>query len=1226
MALVSSISWLENNLFLVGHTPTTFDTDTIPATVFHLITRQPSQTPSCAYQKIPEPCLPFGLNRSPPHHFVQRLKDFPPDLQDLIVVSSTGSTDVGLFTRSKTALANGFSAEKVIGVFTTTTMAEDSRRAQLPMTEDLSDTSPIGLALDLSSKEKVSRPLPKEEMEQSSTPLPAIMILNNDGVLCSWWIVYADSIRQGTTYPGLVAAGSDQSPAQNTVNRQQSPFGGAIIQAAPTSSPSPFVAPNPFSKAPTPAFGTTSAPGSASGAFGASQALGKPQSPWAISSSATPALESGNPAFGMPALGAPGAMGGASTPSFGSTGGIGNRASPWGAPQFGSSTVPGSAFGRPSTLGMGAPAANPFGTKTQPEASMPTSTGGFASFAKAPGFMGVPAQSSGESIFAIPSTESPFAKPSTGASFGSNMETDSSFGGTPQKKDEGPSNLFGSKGFTLGSTFKSEGNAGKDENEPANNESSSLFGNNFGNTLGEAQKAAPAPITKEAEMDDSGDEHDKSSQASSPPRESFTPVAQPKFPFPKTTPPLAGGLFGTQSQTEDTPAAVQSSIPATSWVKPTPTATPQDSPTSDPLWGKPTPTSTTPKETPRKPADIPQTSTETPSSPPIKPEPEEDDPPGVDKSIPLPPESTSKASFAAGESSSSSASTSKVGADDAPLPPDFLTSKVKTGPRDVPPMGPASLPPEDEDGSLDGEDDGPDEEDGGLDDEGSGVDVAQELSPTTAESSFGGSFGKSSFDKSPLDGMFTKVKPHQPRQDARSLFGEVGKTSIPHFPPPSKVQESPRSPSPVRPFPQGDLLRAPNARSVSAPGHPAARASQKKGLQRKTVPVSGLRASTEDEYRVTMDRASAERVRQAAEEEQSLSDREDEKVREELETEVEGTKTLDEFLAHQDYVGTIDKPGVPGQIEKVYRDINSMIDTLGLNARSLKAFVKGHTEMYKQGGRSREDLEDDIDDWCLIEIGDLESVESSLSDRLEGGRIHDLQERLSACRELHKEIKRFKAKGKEVSKFIEAKADPEHTEAVRLAPLNQEQSTLQNDLRKHFTQVQKLLAEAEGGIAMLKTALASQDNRNGKGAPVKKPTVEAVTNTIMKMTRMAEKKSGDIDVLETQIRRICLPSTNDTDLAASLSSIKISQSPPKGNKAMSRSLRRSRSRTPETPGASLRDSVSNNFYGTPNKKGISNVTDEQVAGYKEKSQRREAVNKTLKEAFLEKGPVIRGLE
>ena len=1109
------------------------------------------------------------------------------------------------------------------------------------MTEELNDTSPIGIAVDLSSKEKVPQPLPGEETEESSTPLPAIMLLNNDGVLCSWWIVYADSIRQGTTYPGLIVAGSDQPQAQSTAGQQASPLGASTSHAVPTYSPSSFAQPKRTSVS-----------------------------------------------------------------AFGATDAIGNRASPWGAPSSGSSAASGSVFGKPGGLGMGASAGHPFGIKAQSGMSAPSPTGGFASFADTPGFMGAPAQSGGESAL---------TKASTGASFGSNMETDSSFGGTSQEKDIASSTFLSTTGFSLGSTFKGDGTAANDKPKIADDGSSSFFGNNFSNTLGKTQKAASTPVTKEAEMEDSADENDKTSQESSSERESFTPATQPKSPLLRTTPPLSGGSFGTQSQTKDTPAAVGSSTPAaSSWIKPTPTArapqdtptappvsggllgtqsqtkdtpaavqsstpassswikptpaamTPQDTPTTPPVsggwfgtqsqtkvtpaavqsstpatssWIKPTPTtrapqdtptqtsqwskaaqvSTTLNETPRKPAEIPQNSIETPSSPMIKSEPEEDRFPRINRNIPepaLPPESTSKASFAASESSNSSASASKAGADDAPLPPDFLPSKSKAKAEDVPTREEPSLPLEDEDGGLDE----------GLDDEGSGVDVAQELSPTTAESSFGGSFGKSSVEKSPLGGMFTKVKPQQPRQEVKSLFGEVGQTSVPHFPPPTTVPESPRSPSPVRPFSQGDVLRAANVRSVSAPGHPAKGLNQKKGVPRKTVATSRFRAPSEDtaeDYRRSQNRLNAERARRIAEEEQSLSDREDEKVREELETEVAGTKTLDDFLAHQDYVGITDKPGVPGQIEKVYRDINSMIDTLGLNARTLKAFVKGHTEMYKQGGRSIEDLEHN-DDWCLIEIGDLESIEGSLSDRLEEGRIHDLQDRLGACRELRKEIKKFEAKGKEASKLLEAKSDPEHNETVRLAPLSQEQATLQHDLRKEFTSIQKSLAEAEGGITMLKTALATQDNRNGKAGAVKKPSVEAVTNTIMKMTRMAKKKSGDIDVLEIQLKRLRFSSPNDVGLADSLSAMKISQSPSEKKKGAA--SRRSLMRTPEKLNASLRDSIRGGHDGTTPKRGMTDVTVEEVQRYRDKVRQRGMVNRTLKEAFLAGGMVVRGLE
>src|SRR5436190_180452 len=144
--------WLENDLFLTVHTPTSFDADNIPLSIFHIVTRQAS---TYRFQKIGDPATPFGLNRSPPHHFMLRLKDFPPNLRDVLIISSTCSSDIGMFTRSQSPLSTEVAADKIVGQFTLTGMANDSRRAQLAMTEDMSDTSPIGMAFDFSSQEKV---------------------------------------------------------------------------------------------------------------------------------------------------------------------------------------------------------------------------------------------------------------------------------------------------------------------------------------------------------------------------------------------------------------------------------------------------------------------------------------------------------------------------------------------------------------------------------------------------------------------------------------------------------------------------------------------------------------------------------------------------------------------------------------------------------------------------------------------------------------------------------------------------------------------------------------------------------------------------------------------------------------------------------------------------------------------------------------------------------------
>ena len=1198
----------------------------IPETSYHLVTRQTSPQ-AMAFQKVSDPCPPFGLHRSPAFQFMQRLRDYPPNLQDAIVVASTASVDIGLVTRSKTPLTNDVPAEKVTNVFTTTAMADDSRRAQMPMSKDQTDTSPIGVCFDLSSRDKVLRPLPKEEFDASQGPLPALLILNNEGVLSAWWIIYAESIRQGTTYPGLVAAGGPQTQQRPQPERQASPFANAGTQAAPPFAQSNFG--SPFSKSAASTFPSTTSSVSGFGAMGISE------SPFRGPTSISATSQSGGSTFGQPSFGSSTPMGsmiggtGRGTiptggAAFGTAGGFGNRGSVWGTPSSGTAAASGSVFGQSGFGGVnkspfGAPSTgNAFGSNSPATAATPTS-GGFASFAsKSSGFMTAAPTSA---------TESAFGKSAQVSSFGSDMNTNTSFGATPRKDTEASQSIFGSGGgaFTLGTTFKGDGPSANEAPKSEGNASKSMFGDGFGTALGEAQTEATTPLIKDADMDEE-DDVAPALNAPSAPAQKAKP-APPKFQFP-SVPPSTSGLFGTQAQAKITPAAVQSSQPSGS------------------TFGKPTPITTTPKDTPKKPEEPIRPSVET--SPKIKEEPHSDDdnisplneeeaapplgygtprtpsPRGTKTSEdPVPPESTSKTSFAPGDSSNSSKSS-----EEAPLPPDFLATKTKLKEVDHPPLDKAALPEDEgeddeEDADADAEGDEEEEEEG-LDDEGSGVDVAQEISPSTDPTQTpkitpGSSFG-GALDKSPVGGLFSRVSRPQDGQAGRSLFGEIGSTSAPYFSPPSKNQESPRSPSPVRSVLPRDSLRPDNSRSASAPGPFNALANRKKTLSQLAVP-SKPQPSAEEIRKQERERIAAQQAKQAAEEEQGLSDREDERVREELKTEVEGTKTLDPFLAHQDYIGAVDKPGIPGQIEKVYRDINSMIDTLGLNARSLTAFVKGHTELRKRPSRSREDLEDD--DWCLVEVDELDKIEGMFEQKLKAGQIQDVQSKTTECRDFRKNAASLRAKGSDVAKAVEARSNPQVAESARTAPLRLEQATQQHELRKQFIRFQKLLVEAEENITMLRAMLASCETSNAGGRPLKKPTVEAVTNTIKKMTSIVEKKSGDIDLLESQMRHLRFSSA-----ALSQSSREGSPFTPLPSTSPKRKL------FPRPGGSSALQNghshtptrSTNGHGGTPRKATIEDFTPGEVQRYREKAQRRQEVNMIMREAFSKTGPRIKNLD
>jgi nucleoporin NUP159 len=1202
--------------------------------VFNVITRQ---SPSdFVFQKIMDPAEPFGLERYPPHHFLLRLKDFPPNLQDLLVVASSASTDIGLFSRSKTPLVADKPADRVTGVFTMTVL-HDSRRAQMPMTDDARDTSPIGVGLDLSSREKVDRPIPSDEMDESPTPVPALMVLNNEGVIASWWVIYSESIKQGTSYPGL-AAGSGVQQSTQPAQQQTSPFG----TSAPTAASNPANTATAFSgfkQAST--FGSPSSLGTnTSSAFGAPSGLNQSQSLWGRPASSNTTGTGGT--FGALSFGsttAPNVQG----VTFGSSALPGNRASPWSTM---TTKTPSATFGQPAGLGMTGGSA--FGSTSSvglfgsgsTGGTIPSS-GGFASFANKGGFAAAAAQGSSGNILGSSPATSAFGAPVNN----SGNESGSIFGGGNPIMAEKSNGLLGNNSFTLSSTFKPDGSA-KDDGPRPNNDGNSFFGNGFGTALTDAQNVS-TPVIEEADMDADEPEAEPESQRKPDtntvldPKQtvstsqgfmsSTTPTstpAAPKFQLPTTTSPIKGSFFGT---------------PPSSGALVTTSAEPKETGFSfGSLSGVP--------NKPQAPTS-PETSSSiqaptSPDIPKIKEEPHSDEEP--DRNIntfpetPLPPEPTSKASYFVGESSVSSTEP------DAPLPPDFIPAVVSKKPEEstlpapeektqerppelIPPTYVPDGPEEGEDSDFGTEDEDDQSESGS--EEGSGEDVTKDISPTselhqtpgfTPQSSFGGSTTRAN-----ADNFFTEIPPQPKDAASRSLFGEINKSNTPILYP-QNLFPSPRSPSPVRnPLP-GRLLRPDASRSVSAPGV----ASQLLGAQKitsnrvSTTTSSALASSLE--HRKAEDARKVEaKIRKEAEETQALIDKEDESIQNFLKKEIVGTRTLDDFIAHQDYVGNADKDSIPAQVEAVYRDINSMIDTLGMNSCSLKSFIKGHTEQYKKSRRTRQDLEDG-EDWCLVEIDSLSNIVTrDLTSKLEQGRIKDIASKLKACTGLERDLAKLRAKHEDLKTLLASYSDPENVALVRSQPLTAEQAVQQHDLRRDFTKFQGLLTEAEEALTLLRAKLAYQGNANGNATPG--PTVEAVMRTIMKMTNMAEKRSGDIDVLENQMRKLRLSSTTSNcsreaspfATPASKSSVRAP-----GTSSTYSAFYTPNSVKDTTHGfhASLTSSTHSYSRGTPLRRKVSGFSEEDKQRLKANVTRKKAVTDRLKKALVKNGVRVQPMD
>lgn len=371
--------------------------------------------------------------------------------------------------------------------------------------------------------------------------------------------------------------------------------------------------------------------------------------------------------------------------------------------------------------------------------------------------------------------------------------------------------------------------------------------------------------------------------------------------------------------------------------------------------------------------------------------------------------------------------------------------------------------------------------------------------------------------------------------------------------------------------------------------------------------ILGKGATQEDEVAVQQRQA---RERREAEEAQPLVDEEADEIQHILSEEVEGTLEIDQLIAHTDVAGPAQK-SIPAQVEAVYRDINAMIDTLGLNARSVKAFVKGHSERPQASPRTKEDLEI-ADDWVLCELEDLsEVVDGDLASSLEACRVQDVEEKKDECSDLSRNLSRLRAKQNDLDLML-AKFDPEHAETMRNMPLSAEQSAQQSDLRREFARFSKMLSETEEAVTLLKTRIASAGGASGRGP--QPPTVEAVMRTIAKMTNMVEKRSGDVDVLEDQMRKLHLGSV------ASREGTPMSPRTPKKSSALAESV----AGAGATPRGFRSSLASSPFKGaaTPPRKRISGFSGEEKRELMDRRARKSEMLGKLRARVEDKGVAV----
>lgn len=218
-----------------------------------------------------------------------------------------------------------------------------------------------------------------------------------------------------------------------------------------------------------------------------------------------------------------------------------------------------------------------------------------------------------------------------------------------------------------------------------------------------------------------------------------------------------------------------------------------------------------------------------------------------------------------------------------------------------------------------------------------------------------------------------------------------------------------------------------------------------------------------------------------------------------------------------------------------------MVDTLGLNARSLQAFIKYHEQPQHSEGLTRSALEEATyqgidgpwyDKRSLGEIESLKELEDQLEREVLEGCAKNVVDKLSTLvRMLYSEVPKLNSKINEERRRIHNSKDPENVASLRKASLPKELADQQKALRSEYAKVLTQLGQAEEAVILVRSKLASRNAENGRMGAV--PSVEAIKKTINKLIEITKDKNNEISLLEVQLRKVGLSDSTSRPTSSS---------------------------------------------------------------------------------------------
>ncbi|KAJ1971235.1 hypothetical protein H4R35_005384 [Dimargaris xerosporica] len=158
------------------------------------------------YSSTDMACSPMGMREREEKFYTAALRQWGSQTKNIVLMASTASTDLSVLGQivpdaQHSSPTHGWQAWTLSESYTMT----------LPLaSEDDNDTSPVGLALDLSSTTELP-PVDPDNVDpnapgaKATPPVPILLVYNTNGTLDGYYLVYADAIGKGVPYPGMCA-------------------------------------------------------------------------------------------------------------------------------------------------------------------------------------------------------------------------------------------------------------------------------------------------------------------------------------------------------------------------------------------------------------------------------------------------------------------------------------------------------------------------------------------------------------------------------------------------------------------------------------------------------------------------------------------------------------------------------------------------------------------------------------------------------------------------------------------------------------------------------------------------------------------------------------------------------------------------------------------------------------------------------------------------------------